>query len=254
MRIYLREISENETVLDFVHSPAETGKPVPSTPAAQGALSAPGSVEVPWLRDAVESCHEQFEDSASGPSGPEGLPDASIAPRPKSATRKPITAHFGIRKVDDVFVVSGEVQASIRLFCSRCASPFAFAAHPRFSALYCKDPVMAGVAHLAPSREGGVSRPVGQNHGRARHAHDTSNDDEGAVQTDITYITEDFIDLADVVIEQIQIQLPFQPLCKESCKGVCQSCGADLNVGRCACSKILKQTPFSVLQGFKARG
>ena len=106
---------------------------------------------------------------------------------------------------------------------------------------------MAGIAH----QEAG--RPVGQNQGHARHAHDESLDDEieEGKDLDITYISEDFINLADVLTEQIQFQVPFQPLCQENCKGMCPQCGADLNVGRCACAKIATARPFSVLRDFK---
>ena len=230
MRIYLREISENETVLDFHTGRTDLTGQTPST-------------ECDWLKAAVTSCDENL-------SPLESEREQAVL---RTARPREIEAHFGIRKVDDVIVVSGNVKSSVRLICSRCANPFSLAVEPRFSALYCKDPVMAGIAHLAKSKNDPIARPVGQNHGRARHAHDTSGDDDQSVNTEITYIQEDFIDLADVVIEQIQIKLPFQPLCQENCKGVCQTCGADLNVGRCACSKILKQNPFSVLQGFKAR-
>ena len=107
---------------------------------------------------------------------------------------------------------------------------------------------MAGVAH----QEAG-GKVAGTTKGFARHAHNSAEDAliESGQDLDITYLSQDFIDLADVLTEQLQLQVPFQPLCKESCKGVCTQCGADLNVGRCACAKITKATPFSVLKDFK---
>ena len=113
---------------------------------------------------------------------------------------------------------------------------------------------MAGVGHLEFARTGtqkGVLKPAGQNKGHARHAHDASRDISGSQDLDITYLSSDLIELGDVLTEQLQLQVPFQPLCKESCKGICTQCGADLNQGRCACAKIAKNTPFSVLQNLK---
>ena len=109
---------------------------------------------------------------------------------------------------------------------------------------------MAGVAHLhrqgTDLREPG--RPMGQNQGFARHAHDTDNDDrisEGK-DLDITYLSHEYIELSDVLTEQLQFQVPFQPLCSETCQGICSLCGADLNHGRCACAKIKSSQPFSI--------
>jgi len=31
------------------------------------------------------------------------------------------------------------------------------------------------------------------------------------------------------------MEIPFKPLCSESCKGLCSECGADLNIGDCGC-------------------
>ena len=113
---------------------------------------------------------------------------------------------------------------------------------------------MAGVAHLQrqpESRDRG--RPMGQNQGFARHAHN-SDEDEAVLSgqdLDITYLSNDWIDLGDVMTEQLQLQVPFQPLCAESCKGMCTHCGTDLNRGRCACAKIKSDHPFSALRDLK---
>jgi uncharacterized protein len=214
MKIYLHEIKELDTNLEFTQDDK-------------------------WVSNAVFSVDEKLDGRPSKP--------------------RPIQVQFNLRKVDEVVVISGKVRTSIELLCSRCALPYSMNTRPGFSALFCKDPVMAGVAHLQKGpdddRDGG--RPVGQNHGWARHAHDDGADENGveggasSQDLDITYISNDYIDLSDVLTEQLQIQVPFQPLCKEECKGMCAQCGADLNVGRCACAKIVQQKPFSVLKDFK---
>jgi uncharacterized metal-binding protein YceD (DUF177 family) len=138
-----------------------------------------------------------------------------------------------------VVVVSGSAQTSLHLVCSRCAIPFHLDVSPRFSALFCSDPVMAGVGHLDGNR------PAGQNHGFARHAPTPSG--ESGKDLDITYLSENVIDLGDVLAEQLQLQIPFQPLCKTECRGICPRCGADLNAGRCACVSLERDNPFAVL-------
>lgn len=50
--------------------------------------------------------------------------------------------------------------------------------------------------------------------------------------------TPDFIlELDDVVISDILLSLPQKNLCKEDCKGLCQTCGKNLNEGDCSCDK-----------------
>jgi len=47
----------------------------------------------------------------------------------------------------------------------------------------------------------------------------------------------DAVDLDELVREQILLALPSRRLCREECKGLCPTCGADLNAGRCACEQ-----------------
>ncbi len=45
----------------------------------------------------------------------------------------------------------------------------------------------------------------------------------------------DVIDLSEMVKDQVLLDLPLAPLCTEECKGLCASCGAELNTGLCGC-------------------
>jgi uncharacterized protein len=45
------------------------------------------------------------------------------------------------------------------------------------------------------------------------------------------------IDLAPALREQILLAVPPSPLCDEACKGLCPTCGKDLNAGDCGCEK-----------------
>jgi len=44
------------------------------------------------------------------------------------------------------------------------------------------------------------------------------------------------LDLGSVAMEQIYLELPMKPVCREACRGLCPTCGADLNSGSCACA------------------
>lgn len=43
------------------------------------------------------------------------------------------------------------------------------------------------------------------------------------------------IDLTEAIRQYIVTAMPMKPLCKESCAGLCSTCGKDLNKGRCNC-------------------
>ena len=45
------------------------------------------------------------------------------------------------------------------------------------------------------------------------------------------------VDLVDVATEQIYLQLPLKPVCREDCKGLCATCGADRNTETCDCAE-----------------
>lgn len=43
------------------------------------------------------------------------------------------------------------------------------------------------------------------------------------------------LDLAPLARDAVLLELPQAPLCAEACKGLCPSCGANLNEGGCPC-------------------
>jgi uncharacterized protein len=43
------------------------------------------------------------------------------------------------------------------------------------------------------------------------------------------------IDVGDEIRDEILLALPINPLCKESCRGLCTVCGGNRNVTACAC-------------------
>jgi uncharacterized protein len=44
-----------------------------------------------------------------------------------------------------------------------------------------------------------------------------------------------FIDLNPDIREEIILEYPIKCLCKPDCKGICASCGKNLNEGKCSC-------------------
>ncbi len=63
----------------------------------------------------------------------------------------------------------------------------------------------------------------------------------------------DEIDLLPEIAEQVALEIPVKPLCSELCKGLCPTCGADLNLTDCGCAIEAKPSKFAALKDFKVR-
>jgi uncharacterized protein len=58
------------------------------------------------------------------------------------------------------------------------------------------------------------------------------------------------IDLEPVFREQFVLAVPYAPLCREDCKGLCPQCGIDRNSGTCECEKPMDPR-LAALKGLK---
>lgn len=173
-----------------------------------------------WVQETIADLHEVDEKNQLRPS--------SSSP-PRSSLKSPSSEfQFQLRRIKNTVLLKGTLSTEIKLICSRCATPFSFKSQPRFTLLFSKDSPSNVLSHqeLASSFEIDFTEDL-----------------------DVTYLDEDTIDLTEVAHEQLQLSIPFQPLCRENCQGMCQNCGADLNEGQCACSKIISsENPFSHLK------
>ena len=63
----------------------------------------------------------------------------------------------------------------------------------------------------------------------------------------------EFLDVSADVREDLLLEIPGFPLCREGCKGLCAQCGQDLNEGACRCVPPEKgPSPWSALDGLIA--
>ena len=51
------------------------------------------------------------------------------------------------------------------------------------------------------------------------------------------------VDLSEFIQEEAHLDLPFNPICKEDCLGLCQICGTDLNLGDCGHDDLPQEEP-----------
>ena len=52
---------------------------------------------------------------------------------------------------------------------------------------------------------------------------------------DYAIIEDGFLDIDEVLYEQLEMEFPARFLCDEECKGLCQRCGKNLNFEKCDC-------------------
>ena len=156
-----------------------------------------------------------------------------LKPKTESQKLRPTTVDLNLAKIDGVVIARGSYMTELQLLCSRCAKLFTYDLKGKIYDLYTRDKESAGESDAKTS-------------GHAKSFHD--EDDENSPE--ITYLTQEWVDLSEVLTEQWVLQIPLQPLCKTDCKGICQNCGSDLNLGRCACAKIHTTNQFSILKDF----
>lgn len=86
---------------------------------------------------------------------------------------------------------------------------------------------------------------------------------KGAVAAEERELTEDELgvlevageafDSAPIVREQILLELPVKPLCREECAGLCPTCGADRNLGACGCEQRVIDPRWAALESVKSK-
>ena len=127
------------------------------------------------------------------------------------------------RKGDEVRV-RGSLQTSVELRCDRCLGPVPMPVNVDFAANF----VRAG----DPASE-------------AKELQD--EDLESSVYDG------DSVDLGEIVREQILLALPARQLCDADCKGLCPSCGKNLNTESCDCARHETDPRWAALADIKDR-
>ena len=61
------------------------------------------------------------------------------------------------------------------------------------------------------------------------------------------------IDLRSLAVEQIQLDLPLKPICREDCRGLCDQCGGNRNQVSCDCSHAPVDPRWAALETFRKK-
>ncbi|MCE5168002.1 DUF177 domain-containing protein [Paenibacillus profundus] len=132
---------------------------------------------------------------------------------------KPVDVDLTVKAEGDGRVgVHGQLTATLELVCSRCLSTFT-------------------ETYVIPFDE------------QFKLTDSTDLPAEGE-EDDVISVTADLIDLQPYVEEALVINLPYAPLCVETCKGLCPTCGTNRNEQSCDCRNERIDPRLAGLQDF----
>jgi uncharacterized protein len=137
----------------------------------------------------------------------------------------PLEVQGELIRTGEGILFRGTVRGKIRLYCGRCLEPFLKT----------------------------LEEPLGSEW-RLIAAPLKSSDHEGAFQIEdleTGLIKEGVLDLGERVLEEVILTIPIQPLCRETCLGLCPSCGENKNSNPCNCKSEAGNSPFSGLKNLK---
>ena len=60
------------------------------------------------------------------------------------------------------------------------------------------------------------------------------------------------LDLSEAIRQYFGLNMPLGPVCREDCKGLCPSCGVDLNKDDCNCDNVIRDPRWGALLDFVA--
>jgi len=70
---------------------------------------------------------------------------------------------------------------------------------------------------------------------------------------DVEFLHEPEIDIHAMLSQQVILSVPAKRLCSQSCRGLCPSCGCNLNKEKCSCPTLEPNSPFQVLAQLKEK-
>jgi len=119
----------------------------------------------------------------------------------------PVSYELTVAKFDDTVTIEGPVTARMSLSCSRCLQGFDLDLSLRMA-------IKLTEKSKSPDAE----------------EMELHNED-----LDVYYYEGDEIDLDPYVYEEVMLNMPMRPLCREECKGICPTCGKNRNTEPCDC-------------------
>jgi uncharacterized protein len=173
------------------------------------------------LRRSWDVLREQLDDMVSGD---------------RAGYRARGAAHVDARleKLERRVRIAARANAELTVACGRCLAPVSMDVPVDFELT------------LVPAGEHGQESQGDQEGDRGPKGGSFAPD-----QAEEDTYTGKVIDLDPIVREQILLALPAYPVCKESCRGLCTVCGANLNERECGCDRHVPDPRWAGLKDLK---
>ena len=135
-----------------------------------------------------------------------------------------------VRRDGNLAIVKGEAITPVKVNCARCLEPFVMEVSGTFSLVV---------------KQMSVGEPVPQ----------LSEEEEELDEERLLYVEHDVatLDITDYVRDAVILTLPLKPVCREDCKGLCYSCGHNLNEGECGCERKTEDPRWQALSEILSR-
>jgi len=122
---------------------------------------------------------------------------------------EPIEGALTLESVVEGIYVTGSVAGRVSYRCARCLKDFDGGFDVQMNELFVREP---------------------------------TPDDDYALEPDLT------LDPEPMVRDAVVLEMPFSPLCRPDCLGLCERCGGDRNLGECSCTEPIDPR-WSALEG-----
>jgi DUF177 domain-containing protein len=147
----------------------------------------------------------------------------------------PALLHVKLQKTGSGVLLRGSTEVAVHTPCRRCLSDV----HLRIPVSFTLNLVSRAALADAEAEAGGED-----------------DESERAGTFDLERADEELfdgksIDLDPLVREQVLLALPMHAVCREDCKGLCGSCGQNLNEGECGCARAQVDPRLAALKNIK---
>lgn len=127
---------------------------------------------------------------------------------------------------------TGDLVGSLRAECDRCLKPLE----------------VDVAAHFDQRYEWGEGRPAA---GRPVAPDADEEHEVPAEELDVERLEAPVLDTAALAREQFELAEPVRVVCSEDCKGLCETCGVDLNSVDCGCAPAPGDPRWDALRNIK---
>lgn len=131
-----------------------------------------------------------------------------------------IECEFRLKKEGDIISFIGHYRTVLKIRCDYCLSPISIELEQEFEL-----DLIEEVSYAEPKGDVEI------------HLDSKNTETYHGPELDITQFFED----------QIILDLPISAVCTETCQGLCNQCGINLNKSSCDCEKKSINNPFAVL-------